>query len=100
MRQSMTLAVAAEAQPRPARFRGPPRRLVAACRATQEHPATLHLQQRIVALQTTDRALDRSRRAGEQTPYRSARLGGGDDRRPNLLDIRRHRLSRSLTQHY
>jgi hypothetical protein len=94
----MALAVAGEAQARSAALRGPSGRLVAACRASQEHASSFHLQQRIVALKAAHRAVDRSCRPAEEIPHRAASFLRGDDRRRYLLDVRRRGgLTRSLT---
>jgi hypothetical protein len=91
----MTLAVADEAQPRSAAFRGPAGRLVAARRASQKHAPAFHLQQRIVALKAADRAVDRSCRPAEEIPNHAARFLDGDDWGRYVLEIRRHGLTRS-----
>ena len=93
--QSMALTVADEPQPRPAPFRRPSWRFVAAGRASQEHASGFHLQQRIVALKAAHRALNRSCRPAEKIPNCAARFLGGDDWRRYVLDIRRHGLTRS-----
>jgi len=92
----MALFVAFESEARTTAGSRPAGRLIPARGAPKEHARSLDLQKRIVTVQTADSALNRTRgsvpEAAQQVPWRRC----SDGVRRNVLEIRRHMVTRSL----